>query len=297
MTNPFFTIVVPTYNRAGLISKTIDSILHQHYRNFEIIIVDDGSTDNTETIVKPLLKENINYVKKENAERAAARNYGTRLAKGDYISWFDSDDIMLPNHLEEALAMLTLHPGTEVFALSFSIATSALTILRQVILPAPSCNGEMYKQNILACNPVFVRRDIALQFPFDETRTLSASEDYELWLRLAANFTIYTSPVLTSILIEHGERSVNVALPRQQIVNRFETFLKVVLNNVQVVQFLKNKKANFIARNYLLIATTIAVQGYKKDSVGYFFKSLYTYPLIILQRQFYVFIKVILLHG
>jgi glycosyltransferase involved in cell wall biosynthesis len=296
MNKPFFTIIVPTYNRAGLISKTIDSISQQRYPNFEIIIVDDGSTDNTETIVKPLLQENIHYVKKENSERAAARNFGTKLAKGDYISWFDSDDIMLPNHLEEALAMLIQHPGTEIFALSFSIATSALTTLRQVILPGPSCNGDMYKQNILACNPVFVRKDIALQFPFDETRALSASEDYELWLRLAANFTIYTSPVLTSTLIEHNERSVNVALPQQQIINRFETFLQIVLNNAQIVQFLNNKKANFVARNYLLIATTIAVQRYKKDSVGYFFKALNTYPLIILQRQFYVFIKVILLH-
>ncbi len=296
MNHPFFSIVVPTYNRANLIAKTINSILQQRYTNYEVIIVDDGSTDDTEAVLKPFLNENIHYFKKENDERSAARNYGTRKAKGDYVSWFDSDDLMLPNHLEEAVIMIQRHKQPEIFALSFTIANGQLKTLRQVILPTPSCNDHLYKQNILACNPVFVRKDIALLFPFDETRMLSASEDYELWLRIASKYAIHTSRKITSILIEHAERSVNTAVPKQQITNRFETFLQITLSNKPVVAFLKNKKSNFVARIYLLIATTIAVQGYKNDAFKYFFRALFTYPFIIIQRQFYVFIKVILFH-
>ena len=74
--------------------------------------------------LKPFLKENIKYFKKKNAERAAARNYGTLKAKGDYINWFDSDDLMLPDHLEEAVKMIQRYNQPEIFALSFTIATT-----------------------------------------------------------------------------------------------------------------------------------------------------------------------------
>jgi glycosyltransferase involved in cell wall biosynthesis len=295
MINPFFSIVIPTYNRANLIGKTINSILQQQYTNYEIIIVDDGSTDNTEAAIKPFLSsDRVTYFKKENAERAAARNFGTGKATGDYISWFDSDDLMLPNHLEEAVKMIQQYKQPEIFALSFTIATPELKTVRQVILPAAACNAILYKQNILACNPVFVRKDIAIRFPFNETRALSASEDYELWLRIAAQFTIYTSQQPSSYLIEHTERSVNIAASCEKIIMRFETFLKIVLSNQSIVSFLKQKNADFTARIYLLIATTLAINNSKKDASTYFLKAFYTYPFVILQRQFYVFLKVII---
>lgn len=294
MNSPFFSIVVPTFNRAHFITKTINSILQQHYKNYEIIIVDDGSTDDTLTVVKPFLKENIKYLKKENAERAAARNYGTLHAKGDYVNWFDSDDLMLPNHLEEAVKLIQQYNRPEIFALSFTIATQHLTVIRTQVLSYSCCNDNLYKENLLACNPVFVRKDIALVFPFNENRLLSASEDYELWLRLAANFTIYSTPTITSTLIDHNERSVNIVAPKQKIIDRFETFLSSSLSNKAVVIFLNNKQASFIARNYLLIAVTLGVNRYKKEGFKYFFKAFFTYPFIITQRQFYVFIKVIL---
>ena len=94
-----FSIIIPTYNRASLIKETINSVLLQDYPNFEIIIVDDGSTDDTENIVKSIEDSRINYHKKTNAERGAARNFGIKLAKGEYITFLDSDDILYVNHL------------------------------------------------------------------------------------------------------------------------------------------------------------------------------------------------------
>ncbi len=290
----FFSIIIPTYNRAHLIVKTINSVLQQRYKNYEIIIVDDGSTDDTEETVATYLKENIKYFKKENGERAAARNYGTLKAKGDYINWFDSDDLMLPNHLEEAVKIIQHYKQPEIFALSFTIATKYLKTVRKVILPSPFCNDYLYKENILACNPVFVRKDITFLFPFNENRMLSASEDYELWLRLASKFTIYTSKENTSILIEHDERSVNIVAPKQKIIERFETFLISTLSDKTVVVFLRYRKSNFVARIYSLIGITLAINGYKKEALKYFLRALQEYPFIIFHRHFYVFIKVLL---
>lgn len=290
----FFSIVVPTFNRANFITKTIESICKQTYKNYEIIIVDDGSTDNTESVLKPYyLNKNIKYFKKENAERAAARNYGTSKCKGDYINWFDSDDLMLPNHLEEAFKMIQLHKKPEVFALSFKIATQNNIPIIEVVLPASTSNRYMYKENILACNPVFVRKDIAAIYRFNENRKLSASEDYELWLRLSARFPIYTSQSITSILVEHDARSVNIASSKTQIEDRFLTFLHLSLSDNRVVTFLGKRKSYFVARNHSLIATNMALNSYNKFSVKYILSSLYIYPLNFLHHNFYSSIKVL----
>ena len=74
--SPLFSIVIPTYNRAHLIGKTIESVLRQEFTDFEILIVDDGSKDNTEEVASTFTDKRIRYLKKQNAERGAARNYG-----------------------------------------------------------------------------------------------------------------------------------------------------------------------------------------------------------------------------
>jgi GalNAc5-diNAcBac-PP-undecaprenol beta-1,3-glucosyltransferase len=97
----FFSVIIPTYNRAQLITETIDTILQQTYPHFEVIIVDDGSTDNTGQIITARYGSDsrVRYFYKENEERGAARNYGMKKAKGDYAIIFDSDDWMHSNHL------------------------------------------------------------------------------------------------------------------------------------------------------------------------------------------------------
>src|SRR5687767_6071987 len=120
---PFITVVVPTYNRADLIADTIKSLLAQEYQNYEILVIDDGSTDNTEQVVNALKADKVSYIKKGNAERAAARNYGASLAKGEYVNFFDSDDIALPNHLSEAANMISLNKHSQWFHLGYAWAT------------------------------------------------------------------------------------------------------------------------------------------------------------------------------
>ena len=128
----FFSIIIPTYNRGHLISKTIRSIIMQNFTYYEIIIVDDGSTDNTEDIVRPFLSKNIKYYKKNNAERGAARNYGTKLANGDYVNWFDSDDLALPNHLTSAEFFCLQLNKPEIFHLAYQYNNPNGVLLRSV---------------------------------------------------------------------------------------------------------------------------------------------------------------------
>ena len=104
-----FSIIIPTYNRGHIISETIRSALNQNYTNFEVIVVDDGSKDQTEQVVKSFDDSKLLYYKKKNAERGAARNFGISKATGDYISFLDSDDILYPAFLSNAMELLLLH--------------------------------------------------------------------------------------------------------------------------------------------------------------------------------------------
>ena len=184
------SIVIPTYNRGHIIDKTLLSLTNQVDQDFEIIIVDDGSTDNTEEVVKPFLSERISFHKKNNAERAAARNYGTKLAKGTYINWFDSDDIAKPNHIEEALRQIKLNNNPVWLHLWYECLSGQTRT--QVRMPS-NIGKSMKEGNCLSCNGVLVRRDVALKNPFNEDRELSASEDYELWLRILSQYPYWIS--------------------------------------------------------------------------------------------------------
>jgi glycosyltransferase involved in cell wall biosynthesis len=104
--NAKISIIIPTYNRANLIIETLNSIKAQTYTNWECIIVDDGSSDNTCEVVTDYIKSDSRYqfYKRPDSHKSGgngARNYGFKYAKGDYINWFDSDDIMMPSFLEK----------------------------------------------------------------------------------------------------------------------------------------------------------------------------------------------------
>lgn len=98
---PTVSVIIPTYNRAHLIGRSIQSVLDQTYRDFEIIVVDDGSSDNTEEVITGFIDARIRYVRhQQNKGAGAARNTGIKLAKGKYIAFQDSDDEWLPTKLE-----------------------------------------------------------------------------------------------------------------------------------------------------------------------------------------------------
>ncbi|MBK8055093.1 MAG: glycosyltransferase family 2 protein [Saprospiraceae bacterium] len=112
---PFFSIIIPTYNRAHTIRRPLDSILAQTFTDWELIIVDDGSTDDTQSVVDSYHDVRISYVWQENQERSAARNHGIRLAKGEWICFLDSDDEYMNHHLETHYNCIIENPTIKAF--------------------------------------------------------------------------------------------------------------------------------------------------------------------------------------
>jgi len=295
----FLTIVIPTYNRAHLIEHTLKSVLNQSCDDFEVIVIDDGSTDNTQEILQPYLSEKVSYFRIPNSERGAARNRGTELAKGNYINWFDSDDEMQPNHVACAKELASKYQKPEVLNLMYQIKDRMSG--KTTPIQSSYSGGKRQRKsfliegNYLACNPVIVRRDIALENPFIEDRALSASEDYELWLRLLAKYPFHQSAEITSFLIQHDERSVNTMTNPDKLETRFLTFLKYIDDNQELKQFLGSDYPYFVMRNYLILAVDLAFNGHKRKSFFYLRKAIREHKTAIRQRVFWATLKHLIL--
>ena len=106
---PFFSVIIPVYNRAHLLKRTLQSVLAQNFRDFEIVVVDDGSHDDPKAVVDAVGDARIRFIRQENKGGGAARNAGLDAARGRYVALLDSDDEFLPTHLT---AMHTLLDGT-----------------------------------------------------------------------------------------------------------------------------------------------------------------------------------------
>lgn len=292
MSNILFSIVVPTYNREKFIVKTIQSVLSQTYTNFELIIVDDGSTDNTEKFVRNVKDKRIKFFKKENEERGAARNYGTNKAKGDYITFLDSDDLLYSKYLEEANLFIASNNAINIFHQLFEVTN----ILGKVIHSANYSNNNVFKSlikkgNFMACQGMFLQKDFAKSNLFIEDRNLAGSEDYELWLRISTRTKIIINPVITSALLQHLERSV-VNININNLIKRKELMLHYLFSNKLINSKLLKYKRILKTGAYSYISLHIALSKQsKKTALKYLFKAVKLSPIFIFKRRFFAIIK------
>ncbi len=211
--SPYFTVVVPTYNRADLIAATLRSVLAQTDGDFELLVVDDGSTDDTAAVVSGITDPRLRYIPITNGERGRARNWGTRESRGRYVTYLDSDDLWLPEHLAEARRLIKDSQSPAWCCLPYIIRSyeggDSVQAFHDLL------SRQLIGGNLLSCTGVFVRNDIARAHPFSELRALSGSEDWLLWLQLAARYEPPYAQLPTSVLIDHAGRSVRGGLVEQ----------------------------------------------------------------------------------
>lgn len=266
-----FSIIVPTYNRAHLISKTLISLLNQEHTSFEIIVVDDGSNDNTEQVISEIKDERIFYYKKNNEERAAARNFGAQKATGDYLAFFDSDDVAYPNHLKVANDIVSEY-APDIFVINYDVKNEKDKVIRS-IPEFKDINKQLIYGNLINCSPVFVKKEVANQFPFDEDRVLTGSEDYLLWLQLAARYKFHFSNKKTSALIQHSGRSV-LSFDKKTLIARKMLMLQKAISDQKIIEFFQKDLKHLKGNTYSYIALHLALGKYKVDSWHYFKKSI-----------------------
>lgn len=212
------SVIIPTYNRADCIEKSIRSVLEQTYRDFELIIVDDGSSDNTHDVVNSIDDERIRYVKMpENRGASAARNEGIRQAAYDYIAFQDSDDMWKPDKLEKQMRTLMDNPQAGMVYCEFETRTydGSIIIVPAKAIPLSDKQGKIYDkmlyQNMISTQTVVARREALVQEGLF-CEKLTCLEDWDFFLRIAKDYEIaFLEEALVCVHRTDGSVSFNAA--------------------------------------------------------------------------------------
>jgi glycosyltransferase involved in cell wall biosynthesis len=212
--SPFFTVIIPTYNRSKAVVDAVKSVLDQTYTDFEVIVVDDGSTDETAEFLRRLSKEDdrIIYVYQENQERSAARNNGIEHSKGKFICFLDSDDQYEPDHLSSFFAILKRNKFKPAlyYCLGKSIVNGEKQIIKSAAYPVEQDALEfVLTETTIGTVFVCLNKEILEKYRFNEA--ISIGEDRELWSRILVEYPLVPSLNHTVIINDHGDRTVDIA--------------------------------------------------------------------------------------
>jgi glycosyltransferase involved in cell wall biosynthesis len=182
---PDISVILPAYNAERYIQLSINSVLSQSFGNFELIVINDGSTDRTEEIIRSFSDERINYIKNsENRGLSASYNIGVRAARGRYIARMDADDLCDERRFERQLGFMEKNPQVGIVGSDILLIDEAGRLIGKARKPASHAR---LKWASLFSTPLFhpsimARTEIMKENPYDES--LANSEDYELWSRL-----------------------------------------------------------------------------------------------------------------
>lgn len=210
---PFFRIVVPVHNRATRVGASLASIRDQSFGDFEVIVVDDGSTDDSLSICRAFESDRRFRViaLDSNMERSHARNVGLDQATGRFATFLDSDDLLLPGHLARARSFLGEHVDARVaFAGSELFDTATGAVKRRSAPKLPDLDAQaraIASHNFLTMSSVFLHRDVYISARFDTDPRVIGCEDWDLWLRLLAQHRVASIDSVGTRIVFHAERS------------------------------------------------------------------------------------------
>jgi Glycosyltransferases involved in cell wall biogenesis len=234
---PKVSVIIPTYNRAEFLSSAIASVLNQTFQDFEIIVVDDASTDNTHQVVSSFDNYRIKYIRHEtNRNGSVARNTGIMMSSGEYIAFLDDDDEWLPEKLKIQVSLLeNSSPKVGgVYTGSLEIDRATGKVLEQVV---PSKRGDIYNDLLIencigtASTPILRKECFEKVGLFDES--LPSSQDLDMWIRISEEFHFeYIKEPLVKYYVHKNKVNNNL----EAVINGKEMIIK------KYGRFASNKK-------------------------------------------------------
>ncbi len=206
MHNPYFSIIIPTYNRVKFLDTAIKSVLDQSFSDFELIVVDDGSTDQSEQLIKDIKDTRLKYLKKDQSGVSAARNRGIQESTAPFICFLDSDDRFKNTKLEIVYKYINDFPGYRIFHTEELWYRYGKILNQKKIHKKPE--GDIFDNSLKLCcigmSTTVVNKDLFDEIGnFDEN--FQACEDYEFWLRTTAIYPVKLIP--KALTIKQGGHS------------------------------------------------------------------------------------------
>ncbi len=285
---PFITIVIPVYNGEKYVSQAIESALAQTYKNLEIIVVNDGSPDNSEEIIKPYM-DRVRYFKKANGGVSTALNYAIKEMKGTWLSWLSHDDLYLPEKIERQVCRLNeiidSHPGCDIEKYVLSCQDQRIDENRNV-LPHRGSTHPTYKDpnelvakeiinyTIGGCTVLAAKSAYEKMGGFDErNRTIS---DADMWFKLMLNG--YVFDFSNEILVQSRYHKGMVSIQRSDLVSEekqafYSKMIATILPYID--ESMKHEIALSMTKVNIDKAAKVAIDSYKDKNVSFKCSILY----------------------
>ncbi len=264
------SVIIPTYNGSKYLLSTVQSALNQTYRPIEVIVVDDGSTENTAAALKPVMNR-ITYIRQENRGPAAARNHGILMSKGNYIAFLDHDDIWMPDNLLGKIALLRDNPECAmVYSYPELIDAAGKSLPQTYHLVCPSgwvFEDFLHHNRIATFSSTLICRNIFENVGMlDESPEITCCDDYDMWLRITDMHKIIFSPDKTVKYRIHEQNLLkNHSLSFNSNIHVFRKALK----DCGTVSHLPQKKLSNIVNEHLYIKYSVYAFNFYYDMCNY----------------------------
>jgi glycosyltransferase involved in cell wall biosynthesis len=285
MINPFFSVILTTYNRQDLLPEAVQSVLLQTFGDFELIIVDDGSTDNTRNIVKEFSDKRIKFISQENKGAGSARNTGIKNSNGKFICFLDDDDQYLPVHLETLRSVILENNSAIAMYRTFALVRHLgkneepqAIVERAKVHPA-----DYIMNNVLFLETVCLHSDIIRKCQFNENIPLNI--DYDMWLRVLSLFPLVEIKKYTALHIytQNSLSGGSVKAHRDYI-----DIWKKIFSDPVLSKFISKKtQRKILYQRYLWLASELAKKKNFKNTLQAGLMSFFYEPGKIFSREVY----------
>ena len=293
------SVIIPCYNAEKTIRETIESVLAQTYQDFEIIVVDDGSTDGSQGIIQSF-EDKVRYIYQENKGQASARNTAIRASDGTYLAFLDADDLWMPDKLEKQITIMQQEDIHWCYCdCDYFLDESGKTIGVYSRLVHPPKTGWVVESllmgNFIASPTPIVSRSIFEKAGyFNECKDVKFGEDWDEWIRIAFKSEIcYVNEPLTKYRIHNTNYTRNSDL--QQVYQSHEFIIsEIYLHNAEQIKLSKNivlanlayliSKSAFLRRQYELARQLIqlSINRNPNKHIYKLFRLFYTLPKFFL---------------
>lgn len=250
---PQFSIIIPVYNKETFIGSTLQSVLNQTYQDFEVLVINDGSTDESEAKIKEFSDRRIKYYLTENKGVSAARNLGLEVATADFVTFLDADDRWKPDFLMEMWDSIQAYPEQKIHAAAIEVETENAVFPAQysIVRSAPRMvvnyfDASLKTTAICTSCAAFSRSVFKEVGNFDEQ--IKSGQDTDMWIRLGLHYpVVFTFKILARYVYDPNSLSKRKEYLNQKM--NFSKFDEVAKSNPKLKRFLDLNTYSFAIRS------------------------------------------------
>ncbi len=289
---PVFSVVIPLYNKEKYIAQTLENVLKQRFTDFEIIVVNDGSTDASGKIVKSLSDARISYFSTANHGAAAARNFGIEKSTARYIAFLDADDLWMQNHLEELKKLIDRFPQAGMYCNRYQLIFENGSTYQPSFYGIDDTYEGVVEDYFAASLHYAVASSISVAVPksiFSEIgnfkKYISSGQDTDMWIRIALHSKIIIGNKLTSSYLHYIEGSLSKTDILQKNIKRFDEYQDHEKSNLSLKKYLDLYRMEYAMQYKMAGASKESKSLYNqisKENLSVKSKALYILPKGIL---------------